>query len=105
MEEVTLLHLMQACNPNTELAFLLVCNTTVGDAVGTADKVIHLISTLQFIEFKSMVGTLWPMHNADRPDLARYSYGYLLGEGRGDYQMSAVALHKAIKKMHRETSH
>ena len=98
-KKVTLLHLMQARNPNAELAFLSACDTAAGDSLGTPDEVIHLVSTLQFIGFKSVVGTLWPMYNEDRPDLARDFYGHLLDEGKGDYHMSAVALHDATKKM------
>ena len=90
---------MQARNPDAELAFLSACDTAAGDALGTPDEVIHLVSTLQFIGFKSVIGTLWPMYDADGPDLARDFYGYLLGEGKGDYRMSAVALHEATKKM------
>ena len=98
-KKVTLLHLMQARNPDAELAFLSACDTAAGDTDGTPDEVIHLVSTLQVIGFKSVVGTLWPMYDADGPDLARDFYGYLLGEGKGDYRMSAVALHEATKKM------
>ena len=98
-EKITLLHLMQARNPDAELAFLSACDTAAGDIVGTPDEVIHLVSTLQFIGFKSVIGTLWPMYDADGPDLAGDFYGYLLGEGKGDYRMSAVALHEATKKM------
>ena len=39
------------------------------------------------------------MYDADGPDLARDFYGYLLGEGKRDHRMSAVALHEATKKM------
>ena len=39
------------------------------------------------------------MYDADGPALVRDFYGYLLGEGKGDYRMSAVALHEATKKM------
>ena len=90
---------MQARNPDAELAFLSACDTAAGDADGTPDEVIHLVSTLQFIGFKSVIGTLWPMYDADGPDLARDFYGYLLGEGKRDHRMSAVALHEATKKM------
>ena len=98
-EKVTLLHLMQARNPDAELAFLSACNTATGNTFGTPDEVIHLVSTLQFVGFKSVVGTLWAMCDADAPDLARDFYGYLLGEGKADYRMSAVALHEAMKRM------
>ena len=39
------------------------------------------------------------MYNPDGPELARDFYGYFLGEGKGDYRMSAVALHEATKKI------
>ena len=90
---------MRAHNPDAELAFLSACDTAAGDTDGTPDEVIHLASTLQFIGFKSVIGMLWPMYDADGPDLARDFYGYLLGEGKGDYRMSAVALHESMKKM------
>ena len=98
-KKVTLLHLMQARNPGAELAFLSACDTAAVDVSVTPDEVIHLVSTLQFIGFKNVVGTLWPMYDADGPALVRDFYGYLLGEGKGDYRMSAVALHEATKKM------
>ena len=96
---VTLLELMQARNPDAELAFLSACNTATGDTENSPDEVIHLVSTLQFIGFKSVIGTLWPMYDEDGPELARDFYGYLLREGNADYHMSAVALHHATKKM------
>ena len=65
----------------------------------TPDEVTHLVSTIQFIGFKSVVGTLWTMYGPDGPELARDFYGYFLGEGKGDYRMSGVALHEATKKM------
>ena len=98
-KKVTLLDFMKVRNPNAELAFLSACNTATRDTNSTSDEVTHFVSTLQFIGFKSVIGTLWDMYDADGPDLARDFYGYLLGEGKADYRMSAVALHHATKKM------
>ncbi|KAG1826876.1 uncharacterized protein BJ212DRAFT_1294304 [Suillus subaureus] len=49
--------------PHAEFAFLLACHTAVGDEE-TPDEVIHLAAGLQFLGFKSVIGTLWVVDDA-----------------------------------------
>ncbi|KAG2118410.1 CHAT domain-containing protein [Suillus clintonianus] len=55
---VTLLDIMENNSPQAEFAFLSACHTAVGDEE-TPDEAIHLAAGLQFLGFKSVVGTLW----------------------------------------------
>ena len=43
---------------NPEFAYLSACQTTVGDEE-RPDEVIHLASAMQFVGFRSVVGTMW----------------------------------------------
>ncbi|KAG2068519.1 hypothetical protein BDR04DRAFT_958592, partial [Suillus decipiens] len=56
-EPITLLDIMKKDIPAAEFAFLSACHTAVGDEE-TPDEVIHLAARLQFLGFKSIIGTL-----------------------------------------------
>jgi CHAT domain-containing protein len=62
-KHLTLLDIMERDIPHAEFAFLSACHTTIGNEE-MPDKVIHLAAGLQFLGFKSVVGTLWEVDDA-----------------------------------------
>ncbi len=95
---LSLLQIARVRPEHAELAFLAACDSAAGDSQGSTDEGLSLAGSLQFCGFQSVVGTLWAMSDKDGPDLAQDFYEGLKNEGR-DHRMSAVALHRAVKKM------
>lgn len=75
-QPLTLLDIVRARLPNAEFAFLSACETATGDP-NTPDEGLHLAAALQFVGFRSVVGTLWTMNDNDGPDAAEAFYGYM----------------------------
>ena len=49
---------------NPEFAYLSACHTTVGDKE-SPDEVIHLASAVQFVGFRSAIGTMWAVDDGE----------------------------------------
>lgn len=106
---------MDAHLPNAELAFLAACHSAASATAGESqaasgsslmssneapDEVLSLASAVQFCGFRSVVGTLWTMADADGPELAQRFYGCMMydRQERGvDAGSSARALHVAVR--------
>ncbi|EIM79959.1 uncharacterized protein STEHIDRAFT_163213 [Stereum hirsutum FP-91666 SS1] len=86
--------------PNAEMAMLAVCH---GAAVGpgSPDGTISLATAMQFSGFKSVVGSLWAMSDADGPQLAEGFYKAMLSGGTEniDIRKASRALHGVVKQM------
>jgi CHAT domain-containing protein len=97
---LTLLELIQAKLPNAELAFLSACHSAEGASI-TPDEPIHLAAALQFCGFRSVVGTLWAMHDEDGPMISKEFYKYMFRKSgnQADFRDSAEALNVAIRAM------
>ncbi|KAG2006718.1 hypothetical protein CC2G_014471 [Coprinopsis cinerea AmutBmut pab1-1] len=97
------------------LAYLSACDTARGD-VEQPDQAMHLVGTMMFAGFSSVVGTMWQMADEDAPLMAetfyrhmfgkegRYSEGEALKMGGGgcrklDVRDSAEALQMAVKEL------
>ncbi|KAJ6487303.1 CHAT domain-containing protein, partial [Mycena vulgaris] len=88
------------------LAFLSACETSMGDK-NLPDEAIHLAGTLLFAGFRSVVATMWTMHDPDGPEVAEAFYGHLFrnAEAKSNPPVfpnlgeSAEALHLAVKKL------
>ena len=95
---LTLLELIQAKLPNAELAFLSACHSAEGDFI-TPDEAIHLAAALQFCGFRSVVGTLWAMHDEDGPAISKEFYKHMFRKSGNqvDFRDSAEALNVAIR--------
>jgi tetratricopeptide (TPR) repeat protein/CHAT domain-containing protein len=81
---------------NAEFAFLSACHSAAGSRA-MLDETLHLTSALQFAGFRSVVGTMWEMHDPDAPELTRDFYDAMVKLG-GRYDNAAVALHYALKR-------
>jgi CHAT domain-containing protein len=97
---LTLLELIQAKLPNAELAFLSACHSAEGGFI-TPDEPIHLAAALQFCGFRSVVGTLWAMHDEDGPTISKefYKHMFRYPGNKADFRDSAEALNVAIRAM------
>jgi CHAT domain-containing protein/tetratricopeptide (TPR) repeat protein len=89
------------CNPkNPEFAYLSACHTTVGDEK-SPDEVIHLASAMQFVGFRSVIGTMWAVDDGQTNKITSTFYKHMVDEsGRLDYTRAAFALNKTMKSVH-----
>ena len=92
------IHRLIGCNlRNPEFAYLSACHTTVGDEE-SPDEVIHLASAMQFAGFRSVVGTMWSVDDAETNKITSVFYKHMLNEsGRLDHTRAAHALRKAAR--------
>ncbi|KAG8957179.1 hypothetical protein FRC03_010482 [Tulasnella sp. 419] len=95
---LTLLDIIQARLPDAQLAFLAICQSAKGDQT-RPDETLHLGSGLQFVGFRSVIGTMYSMDDQDGPFLAKEVYGYMLKHEHNDYSDAAKALHNAVKNL------
>ncbi|KAG1766257.1 CHAT domain-containing protein [Suillus occidentalis] len=83
---------------NSEFAFLSACHTTIGDEK-SPDESIHLAAAMQF---RSVIGSMWSVDDEVAQEVVSAFYGNLVGgSGRLDCTRTAMALHKAVKKLQR----
>ncbi|KAJ6576098.1 CHAT domain-containing protein [Mycena vulgaris] len=88
------------------LAFLSACETSTGDK-NLPNEAMHLAATLLFAGFRSVVATMWTMHDPDGPKVADTFYGHLFRNAEAksnppvfpNLSESAEALHLAVKKL------
>ncbi len=85
---------------NAELAFLSACHSAAGN-LETPDEALHLAASLQFVGFRSVVGTMWAMVDEDGPVVAGAFYSSLFGHRSERAPSSAHALHKAVNALRR----
>ncbi|KAF9234290.1 CHAT domain-containing protein [Melanogaster broomeanus] len=92
---VSLLDIINANISTHEFAFLSACETAMGDS-STPDEVIHLAAGLQFMGVKSVIGTLWHVHDEVTYKLVLAFYKEFCKNGTLDCTMAARALHEAV---------
>ena len=84
---------------NPQFAYLSACHTTVGDEE-SPDEVIHLASAMQFAGFRSVIGTMWAVDDAQTNKITSLFYENMKDEsGCLDYTRAALALNKTMKKL------
>jgi len=93
--ELTLHEIMQQSFSHSELAFLSACQTAKGDSWLPEDA-MHLAAGILTAGYRSVVGTMWSIRDADAPIIAERFYTYLLAEAGGDSTKAAYALHHAV---------
>ncbi|KAF8436266.1 CHAT domain-containing protein [Boletus edulis BED1] len=88
------------CEPeNPQFAYLSACHTTVGDEE-SPDEVIHLASAMQFAGFRSVIGTMWAVDDAETDKITSTFYKHMVDEsGCLDYTRAAFALHKTMRSV------
>ncbi|KAF8132848.1 TPR-like protein [Boletus edulis] len=84
---------------NPEFAYLSACHTTVGDEE-SPDEVIHLASAMQFAGFRSVIGTMWAVDDAETNKITSTFYKHMVDEsGCLDHTRAAFALHKTMRSV------
>ncbi|KAH8992182.1 CHAT domain-containing protein [Lactarius akahatsu] len=104
-QRLTLLELVRSRLPAAEFAFLSACHTAEMTEESVADEGLHLVAAVQYCGFRSVVGTMWAMANADGRELTKYFYKSMLSgkqTGIPYYERSAKALRDAAKKLRRK---
>jgi CHAT domain-containing protein len=82
------------------LAYLSACATS-HTTPSMADEAVHITSAFQLAGYPQVIGTLWPVVDSVARAVALDVYGQLTGEGAGeaDPALSALALHRAIRRV------
>ncbi|KAH9032340.1 CHAT domain-containing protein [Lactarius deliciosus] len=103
-ERLTLLEIVRSHLPTAEFAFLSACHTAEVTEGSVVDEGLHLAAAVQYCGFRSVVGTMWAMVDADGRDLAEHFYKALFSNsGRVPYyERSAKALRVAVRKLRRK---
>ncbi|KAF8124578.1 CHAT domain-containing protein [Boletus edulis] len=95
----TIQQIMKCDLKNPQFAYLSACHTTVGDEE-SPDEVIHLASTMQFVGFRSVIGTMWAVDDAETNKITSTFYKHIMDEsGRLDHTRAAFALNKTMKSV------
>ena len=85
---------------NPEFAYLSACHTTVGDEE-SPDEAIHLASAMQFVGFRSVIGTMGAVDDGETIEITLTFYKYMVDQsGRLDHTRAAFALNKMMKSVH-----
>ena len=64
------------------------------------DEVIHLASAMQFVGFRSVVGTVWAADDSATSQFASTFYEHLVGDSGGlDHTRAAFALNQTMKSV------
>ncbi|KAJ7907396.1 CHAT domain-containing protein [Mycena leptocephala] len=101
--ELTLQSLLDRRYPNAYFAFLSACESAMGDAA-FSDDAMHLAGAMLFLGFRSVIGTMWSMHDLDGPHVAKYVYEALFRDGRlvTDPDVIPTALDAAVRALRRD---
>jgi CHAT domain-containing protein len=95
---LTISQLMQTRTPDAFLAFLSACETAKG-AQKQPDQAVHLAAAMLFAGFKSIIGTMWGMGDADGPAVATHVYRELFRGEQLDPQVVPYALDEAVQAL------
>ena len=90
--------------PNAEFAFLAACHTAELTDDSPVDEVLHLAAAMQHCGFRSVVGTMWAMADADGRDLAENFYKSVFSsrkQGVPYHERTAEALRDAVVSLRR----
>jgi len=105
---LTLLDLIQPQLPFAELALLSACRTAARTEGSIADEALHLTVVMRYCGFRSVVGTMWGMADADGSELVEDFYKSMFsGEETGTcetpyYERSARAHRDAALQLRRK---
>ncbi|KAG8718643.1 hypothetical protein FRC09_012354 [Ceratobasidium sp. 395] len=83
---------------HAELAFLSACQTATGDTE-LSDEAVHLAAGMIFAGYRTVIATMWPIHDKDAPLVADWFYEYMLRDGLPGRGRAARALHYAVGRL------
>ena len=96
----TVERIIQCDLKHPEFAYLSACHTTVGDEE-SPDEIIHLASAMQFAGFRSVIGTMWAVDDAETNKITSVFYKYMVDResGRLDHTRAAYALWRTMRSV------
>ncbi|KAJ6599933.1 CHAT domain-containing protein [Mycena vulgaris] len=84
---------------NPQFVFLAACETAMGDAE-LVNESFHLGGGFIAAGFRSVIGTMWSMYDADGPTVAEIVYSHLFRDGQQPQASDAAkALQLAVKEL------
>ncbi|KAH8096760.1 CHAT domain-containing protein [Cristinia sonorae] len=95
---LTVLKLMQLDMPHAFFAFLSACQSASGSEE-LPDEALDLASTMLFVGFRSVIGTMWSMADIDGPEVAEVVYKELLRNNVLDPDAIPYALDNAVHNL------
>ncbi|KAK0462976.1 CHAT domain-containing protein [Desarmillaria tabescens] len=95
---LTLSDMVRATPQDPQFAFLSACSTAIA-ADRTPDESLHLSAAMQFLGYRSVVATLWPMGDAQGPIVTEHVYKHLTEKGIMDVRRASFALHSAVRAL------
>ncbi|KAG8927782.1 hypothetical protein FRC02_007767 [Tulasnella sp. 418] len=104
-ESLTLLNIMEARPEEAQFAFLPACHSAAVVGNIRPHEAINLANSLQFVGFRSVIGTMYAMADIDGPLLSEHVYKHLfrrVNDGSGDlvdYRDAAEALNIATRAL------
>ena len=111
-KRLSLLDIVRSRLPEADFAFLSACHTAELTEDSIADESIHLTAAMQYCGFRSVVGTMWELLDADGKDISENFYKRVFSGGKQGvryFERTAEALRDAVihlrekKKQRRET--
>ena len=94
---LTVTDLIGQPSQHRDLAFLSACQTAAG-SIRHLDEAIHLAAALQFLGYRQVIATLWPVADLAALRVADNFYTMLASNGQ-DADRAAEALHHAIRAL------
>lgn len=94
-----MLNIVENKLPNAELAFLSACHSAALPIGSAFDEVLHLAAAMQFCGFRSVIGTMWAMNDADGPSVVEQFYKRVFAKKVAPeigFKRSARALQKSV---------
>jgi CHAT domain-containing protein len=101
-KRLSLLDIVRSQHPQGEFAFLAACHTAEMTDESPSDEALHLAAAMQYCGFRSVIGTMWAMADADGPHLAGNFYESLFSgrrKGAHYYERTAEVLRDAVVKL------
>ncbi|KAK0433471.1 CHAT domain-containing protein [Armillaria borealis] len=95
---LTLSDMVRATPQDPQFAFLSACSTAIS-ADRTPDESLHLSAAMQFLGYRSVVATLWPMGDAQGPIVTENVYKHLTEKGAMDVRQASFALRSAVRAL------
>ena len=96
---LTMQHFIRCKLINSEFAYLSLCHTTVGYE-DSLDQVIHLVSAMQFIGFRSVIGTMGAVDDGETNKIPSAFYKHITdGSGRLDHAWATFALNQTMESV------
>ncbi|KAK0478902.1 hypothetical protein IW261DRAFT_1337256, partial [Armillaria novae-zelandiae] len=60
---------------------------------------LHLSAAMQFLGYRGVVATLWPMGDAQGPIVTEHVYNYLTEKGVMDVRQASFVLRSAVRTL------